>query len=162
MIKVYLWRFHGTNVGHLSMSLSDSIHISFWPQEELELKRKKNAAGVQSYEDDVKSEGRPADEILELPDDIVNQDKIKSWWSNYTTNNRYHLLTKNCAKVVQEALIVGGIYQSPRVGENSDNLFAPFEVFAWIKECKKLYPIKQDNSIAAQVFRGIRDFYYNS
>lgn len=50
--------------------------------------------------------------MLELPDDIVDQEKIKAWWSNNVDHNKYYLLTNNCALVVQEGLLVGGIFQS--------------------------------------------------
>lgn len=154
MIQIFLWKFHGKNVGHLSMALSNGTYISFWPNEDLQLKRKKNPASL-SYEDDEYSQGRPADNVLELPDDIVDQEKIKVWWSDYVDHNKYHLLTNNCALVVQQALLVGGIFQSGSVGDRSD----AFEVFEWAKACKRLYPMKQDNSIAAQVFRGVRDYF---
>lgn len=90
----------GRNVGHLSMQLSDGTYISYWHEETLIMKKKRS--GTQTYQDDVQAEGRVADQILTLPEDIVDQAAIKSWWSTYTDNNKYHLLIRNYASEVTE------------------------------------------------------------
>ncbi|RZB39336.1 hypothetical protein BDFB_011435, partial [Asbolus verrucosus] len=140
-MKVYLWKPKGNNAGHLSLKLSDGTYISFWPEENLQLKRKKRS-GSRRYADDVAAEGRNPDEILNLPEDIVDQANIKTWWSDYVGRSGHHLLTENCALVVREALMAGEIYGHTHADLEIalvGRLTTPTDVFRWANSCKLIY-----------------------
>ncbi|EFA00764.1 hypothetical protein TcasGA2_TC003650 [Tribolium castaneum] len=144
MIRVFLWEARDYyNFGHISMSLSDGTYISFWPEEEVVLieKKKSQEALPHIYAEDVEVEGRPSDQVLTLPDDIVNAEKIKSWWNSYKYANQWNLFGNNCAFVIREAFLVGGIFLTDEARAKSKKgcMYTPRKVFDWIKVCKKVY-----------------------
>ncbi|PSN51180.1 hypothetical protein C0J52_06048 [Blattella germanica] len=142
MIKVYLWNMTTSRWGHLSLELSDGTYISFWPKETRGFKK---ASLGTSYESDVKSEGSSADDILELPDDIVDQEEIKSWWKDYVLNNQYSLVFNNCAQVVKEALVKGGIakYMDEETTRAYVTATTPLQVYVWAASCRRNYIVSQ-------------------
>ncbi|RZB39335.1 hypothetical protein BDFB_011436 [Asbolus verrucosus] len=137
MTKIYFW--HKDNIGHVSLELSDRTYISYWP----EATNRKNTIETRTYEDDVAAECRHPDEILDLPDGIMDETKTKLWWIDYVNNNRYHLPLKNCALVVRRALIMGDIFGGNRQlapvlrmdldVETLLPVVTPHNVFQWAK-----------------------------
>nr|XP_023020992.1 uncharacterized protein LOC111509465 [Leptinotarsa decemlineata] len=146
-IEVILWLPKVPNVGHLSLELSDGFYISFWPEKE---SRWKKTSRGNTYEDDRRAEGRGPDEVLYLPPEIVDQEKIKRWWNRVMDDKEYNLMLNNCSSVVREALRKGGIYEDPvlkgldAVGRPLDT---PSAVFTWAGACKDLYLGKPETAV---------------
>ncbi|XP_071148903.1 multifunctional-autoprocessing repeats-in-toxin-like [Mytilus edulis] len=113
-VKMYIWTEGDENVGHGSMTLSDGItHISWWPKKDKEMTTNQSWTSVEaepatSYEQDVEWEGKPADLIYEIPSGKLDEAAIKSWWNEFKTTNRYHIVFKNCCSAVYSALQKGG------------------------------------------------------
>lgn len=129
-MRAYLWRprLLEKSVGHIALALSDGTYISFWPPSPTLLKK---SGRSQSYEEDVRVEGRPADDELLLPDDLVNQHAIRTWWKRYSV--AYNLVTNNCADVVLQALKVGNIRElQVEVRSCFCHLWVFLDVTAWL------------------------------
>lgn len=61
-----------------------------------------------SYEEDCSHyTKRPADRIFKIQRDLVSTSKIDDWWLHNRPSEPYHLLARNCATVVKDALVVG-------------------------------------------------------
>lgn len=61
-----------------------------------------------SYEEDCSHfTKRPADEIFKIQPDLVIASKIDDWWSRNKVSEQYHILVRNCATIVCDALDVG-------------------------------------------------------
>ncbi|PSN41475.1 hypothetical protein C0J52_18138 [Blattella germanica] len=138
MIKLYLWKKTKDSIGHISLELSDKTYISFRPKEH-PLKMKNKSAG-KSYKADVEAEGVPARYFLELPDGIVDQQKVKNWWLCYVDNDKY-----DSALVVKKALKRGGIgrfmdYDTIRAYAKANT---PYLVYLWALECRVDYLITE-------------------
>lgn len=54
---------------------------------------------------------RHADGIFIIPRDLVSESKITNWWEHNKPSKQYHLLARNCATVVRDALVVGSKHQ---------------------------------------------------
>ncbi|KAG5889739.1 hypothetical protein JTB14_018961 [Gonioctena quinquepunctata] len=151
-IEVILWLPKVPNVGHLSMELSDTTYISFWPKEHHGWKKRSEG---NTYRDDLDAEGRDPDNILYLPPGMVNQDRIKRWWKGFMRHGSYNLLLKNCASIVREALRRGGIHEDP-VLKGIDIATRPIEtpsaVYSWAGACKDLYLDKPVTAVMRQFF----------
>lgn len=136
---------HDTNVGHLSLSLSDGTYISHWPDGGafLDLK-KQNGRPMRSLKDDIRNEGGEPTETLNLPNGIVDENKIKIWWNQGVKDGtQYNMVHSNCGQMVRTALIRGGIkepmsYESPG-GNPLEFMITPYRILHWIKECVDLH-----------------------
>ena len=58
---------------------------------------------------DVTQEGRPADNVIEMANGVLDTDKIALWWRGYAYETAsYHTIKKNCSTTVIRALRAGG------------------------------------------------------
>ncbi len=111
-LEVYVWNYRGSKTawGHASMTLNDGTHISWWPDNNGTPPTKKiyeaDAFPNQTYQDDVNLEGMPPDHTIII--NGLNENKIKDWWLNFKTNNKWKTLSQNCSTTVAEALKEGG------------------------------------------------------
>ncbi|XP_063411888.1 uncharacterized protein LOC134694765 [Mytilus trossulus] len=96
------------------MILSDGItRISWWPNEVKEMTANQfwgpvEAETSNSYAQDVKWEGRPADIIYEISPGKLDEAAIRTWWNEFKTTNNYHIIFRNCCSAVYNALKIGG------------------------------------------------------
>ena len=150
-ITVYIW-LPKDFLGHVSMQVGLDTYISFWPNEDMmnlsssetfnEKSHRKNKnlkkwvaeyfiyTTCDNYEEDCFVLGksgskREADgkvELFNLP-----QEPIKSFWSEFQTNQpSYHLIKRNCASVVADAINEGWrAYVSAE--ETTNNFLRVFE-----------------------------------
>lgn len=110
-VNVYIWekRKDQGSVGHVSMSLSDGTHISWWPEDQLS----KGKSGKQLTSPVIQGQTLKADTYFEgyypviytLCMSFADEQKIKTWWTNFTAiTNVFHLFGMNCSTVVYMAL----------------------------------------------------------
>jgi hypothetical protein len=129
------------NKGHLSMSLTDGTYLSHWPNQPAGPFKKYPGAQL-SFQSDVISEGCQPDEILKLPNNMVDENKIKTWWmQSIKEGTTYNLLFSNCGQMIRTALIQGGI-KEPQAYQHQGGLneiITPFHVLTWIKMCIDLH-----------------------
>ncbi len=132
IITVYIW-LPKDFLGHVSMQVGLDTYISFWPNEDMinrssneTLKNQSNRKNknlkklvadyfiyttCNSYEEDCFVLGkagskREADAKVELLN--LTQEPIKVFWREFQTNQpSYHLVKRNCASVVAEAINEG-------------------------------------------------------
>lgn len=122
-VKVYYWKHTTQNWGHISMSLSDGTHISWWPNRPInEHKKIPGRTGLaiaaifewvdiipdMTLDKDMEYEGSKPTEIIEFPAASLDESKIKLWWSKFKTKNKYNGLRLNCSTVVWYGLKAGG------------------------------------------------------
>ncbi|XP_052073830.1 uncharacterized protein LOC127711757 [Mytilus californianus] len=118
MVTIYVWNPDAEigSVGHVSLEVdNNSTYISWYPlnnKTKLQQKATIKKALPSSYEEDSSHFAmRPADGIFRIPRDLVSASKITDWWTHNKPSKQYHLLARNCATVVRDALVVGSRHQ---------------------------------------------------
>ncbi|MBR8837950.1 MAG: hypothetical protein DSM106950_29100 [Stigonema ocellatum SAG 48.90 = DSM 106950] len=145
IITVYIW-LPQDFLGHVSMQVGLDTYITFWPNKDLinhssgETLKSKNLKKLvaeyfiyttcNSYDEDcfvlgkarLKREADAKVELFNLP-----EEPIKTFWREFQTNQpSYHLVKRNCASVVAEAIHEGWkAYVSAKTTAN--NFFRVFE-----------------------------------
>lgn len=123
-ITVYVWETGSNGVGHVSMLVNTTTYVSWWPSE-----LRKDRAWAATLENDRHMEGSyphwASDPITSL-----DEKAIERWWikmagspaledqqvgGRFTqpAQGSYGLWTRNCAHVVAEGLIEGGLLKNP-------------------------------------------------
>jgi hypothetical protein len=111
---------------------------------------KKSTTNQPSLQDDIELEGRTYDEELKIAESgIIDQSRIRSWWTTYKTTAEYNVVLNNCGQVVRTALIKGGIEETlpwyNKIGYyalyplNTAPAVLPNDVLKWIKYVVKLH-----------------------
>jgi hypothetical protein len=119
---VHLWNYVSPRyVGHLSLTLSDGTHISFWPDFNNKscsnfFLRKKGKS--KSLIKDMEEEKRIPDDTHFIPSAKLSIEKIKNWWK-VKQSKRYGLFSRNCAYMVIKALMEGEFLIKQKIIENS-------------------------------------------
>lgn len=141
MATVYYWALKGTsNLGHLSIKLSNGTYISYWPKDHSIWKR--GSAQSPTLENDISLEGRPPDQTLPIPSQMINEALIVTWWKKYLHSSTYNLVGNNCGQVVRRALVEGGIEETipwyhKYIYKATKSIHAatltPHDCLAWIK-----------------------------
>jgi hypothetical protein len=103
---VHLWvpDLRNRQVGHLALTLSNGLHISFWPAPEGSTEQ----SSYNTLGQDIEAEGRIPDEVAFIPNYRLREDKILNWWKKYRKEKIYKLRKCNCATTVYDALSEGG------------------------------------------------------
>jgi hypothetical protein len=141
---VHLWISSNglTKVDHISLTLSNGVHISFW-----EMVGKLNVLPHMNKtlkEDLINEKYSPIENFLIHSSDI-DENRVTDWWFNdHLKKETYEILESNCAMTVIKALRVGTmelkscnlelhnrIHQDNYLYENPQN---PQDVFKWIKK----------------------------
>jgi hypothetical protein len=103
---VHYWEYHDPlNLGHLSLTLSNGTHISFWPKKRKKIIGKRNL--TRTLADDIIMEKRIPDGYEKISINLLKEDQIVTWWQRYKQNTEYNLVKHNCAITVMEALEAG-------------------------------------------------------
>lgn len=50
---------------------------------------------------------KPADRSYTIPSNLIVPSQITAWWTYNRPNEEYHILKRNCATVVRDALVAG-------------------------------------------------------
>ena len=79
-----------------------------------------------TYLNDVESEGKRADFVIRIKEGNLKIADIKSWWTHFKVNTKYHLKDCNCCTVIFKALTEGGSEDIVKVKQHefatTDNL----------------------------------------
>lgn len=86
----------GIMYGHVSMTLDNGTHISWWPDD---------IGKVDSLQGDNGFEGREPDVSIKVSE--LNENAIENWWNNYS--GHFSSMGNNCSNIVGEALRQGGM-----------------------------------------------------
>lgn len=128
----FVWRPYVDNFGHVALKINDGPYISWWPSGTPVGPASKGSmfgskAAASSMRKDKQSEGNRVPDWASAPIQGLKEDKIKLWWRDLSphsshqgpsrhgpvvTNGAYDLRDRQCASVVMEALLVGGISAS--------------------------------------------------
>jgi RHS repeat-associated protein len=102
--KVYIWHPKGNNVGHSSVESDLGEYGSFWPQDDW----KENDTGkFNTYENDVASEGRLPDEIIDVSG--VDEESLTQYIQQNKKNvPNYEWRGNNCTDFVEDSLRESG------------------------------------------------------
>lgn len=111
---VHFWEYRRLDsVGHLSLTLSNGKHISFWPEKVITKQITGKIANAEMHlADDIRNEDRIPDDKVEIPSYLLKENLIVTWWESYKQETDYSLLTQNCAITVMQALEKGEFGQS--------------------------------------------------
>jgi hypothetical protein len=110
LATLHYWGSNSDRWGHVSLTLEDNTHISFYPS---------NFSLWHLNSDPVYHDFLGADNIeegskpdIEIHLDNLDEHKIKAWWDNYKkTNPKFRGLDNNCSTVISQALEAGGSKQ---------------------------------------------------
>lgn len=149
IITVYIW-LPKDFLGHASMQVDGDTYISFWPNKEVLnlssgrihknqtinqlLFQHLNQIRSESYEEDcfvLGSDGskREADCLVELSN--LPKEPIKAFWKEFHTQQlSYHLIKRNCASVVGEAINEGWKAYLSAAKKTVNNLLGDSETVA--------------------------------
>jgi len=106
LATVYYWAYRDNqNVGHVSMTLDDGTHISWWPRSG-EKTGDSPAVAMPDLKGDVASEGSPD---LSIYVSGLDEVAIRKWWENFRRKHRtWNFTGQNCAATVAEGMGAGG------------------------------------------------------
>ncbi|MDB5416325.1 MAG: hypothetical protein JWR10_4660 [Rubritepida sp.] len=136
-VWVYCWDHvrggEGASWGHSSLQVEAGAYISWWPSNDetrnyaVDAKKNPTLARIMrsfigttnvykvkhrcnaSLQADVSQEGRPADNVIEIADGVLDTNKLSLWWKGYAYETAsYHTIKKNCSTTVIRALRAGG------------------------------------------------------
>ncbi|CAF1223414.1 unnamed protein product [Didymodactylos carnosus] len=108
---VHFWEFRSVKeVGHVSLTLPNQIHISFWPLSRTKQCIKDQADPIkdQTLLKDIEFENRLPKKKVLIPSSRLDETRVVPWWENYLKEKKYDLFDNNCAMVVLKALNAGG------------------------------------------------------
>ena len=109
-VTIYVWLPRLDSLGHASMKLGNGTYISLWPAEDKTGKKKKKGKKEnhqersESLEEDIDLEERDPDARYRI--NGLDENAIQEWWDHF--DERWHLLSQNCARTVIEGLRAGG------------------------------------------------------
>lgn len=119
MAQIHYWEHSSECWGHISLTLSDGTHISWWPSTQIGVN--KAFPGLtpvayftewidpnpnQTLLKDTEYEGKsPA--VLSIPRGL-DEAKIKAWWAKFSMSEKYNAVLQNCSTVIYIALTKGG------------------------------------------------------
>lgn len=121
MNKAYCWLPKPPNVGHAALDISfgagpgKADYVSWWPagtgsKGTPGAKPLKPAemfpAGLNTYPDDVASEGGNPDLTVEIT--CLDEDRMRAKFAEMKANLTYNMAVKSCATAVAEVLLAGG------------------------------------------------------
>lgn len=114
LLTVHIWNYRGSNDawGHVSITLEDGTHISWWPGQPREHNRlipqlySAPSNDPQTFADDIALERQLPDVNIRIIG--LDEDAIEKWWDKYKDENKWKTLSQNCSTVGAEALKAGG------------------------------------------------------
>ena len=168
-VWVYCWDHvragEGASWGHSSVQIEAGAYISWWPQASgrqyavdqgksptlAKILRKfigtTNVYKVThrcntSLQADVTQEGRPADDVIEIADGVLDTQKMSLWWTGYAYETAsYHTIKKNCSTTVIRALRAGG--SDKLLGKKTIDFFSkqsgwePTDIMAYLRQMNR-------------------------
>jgi len=115
LLDVHVWSYRGSTEawGHVSITLDNGTHISWWPSSE---GRHGSLASLdiysapanpnQTFADDVRMEEQRPDFTVHITG--LNESAIQQWWEAFKGSNEWSTLGQNCSTTVSDALKAGG------------------------------------------------------
>jgi RHS repeat-associated protein len=130
---VHFWESDDNHVGHLSVTFSNGIHISFWPKVYdgpigfLYDGGEEDGLNQDSLDADIRSEGnrKPVDFKV----DYLETAGVKAFYENYSKNPGKWSAIRNCSDIVAQALQAGGLL----IQNTQPGISLPRDVFQIIK-----------------------------
>ncbi|WP_421991944.1 hypothetical protein [Roseococcus sp.] len=165
-VWVYCWDHvrggEGASWGHSSVQVEGGAYISWWPSADEDRNYTVNAkkspflASMMrkiigttnvykvkhrcntTLQADVTQEGRPADNVIEIANGVLDTNKISLWWRGYAYETAsYHTIKKNCSTTVIRALRAGG--SDKLLGKKTIDFFSkqsgwePTDIMAYLR-----------------------------
>jgi RHS repeat-associated protein len=137
LLYLYIWYAGGSGGrwGHVSITLDDNTHISWWPGQAGPGWGGMNwpiysspPLGVLDLATDNSLEGGPPNANIRI--DGLDEAAIENWWNSFRSRNNWRSLNQNCATTAADALAAGGgdIYAVLGGGLPTRLVWAPSDV----------------------------------
>lgn len=129
-VIVFIWMPHVDNFGHAALGIEGGPYVSWWPSDEVPVGAKGGSAMMgsvataMSMRTDKEAEGGRNPDWASGPIPNMDVKKIRLWWNDLSPMSsndaatrhtpvraagHYDLRDRQCASVVMEALLVGGL-----------------------------------------------------
>jgi RHS repeat-associated protein len=114
LLTVNVWKYRGSRDawGHVSITLDNGRHISWWPSADHQGLLKSldiysaPANPNQTYADDVRLEEQAPDYTIRI--EGLDEVAIENWWDDFRQSHEWKTLSQNCSTTGADALKAGG------------------------------------------------------